>query len=302
MIRQWLLAAAGLLFLCCVEAVGADGPPAEPPRGVVFVVGGIGGLDPIQTWGPPTFRWAGVPGEVRLFRWTHGKARFLRDLQDTRHLLVKAGELADAVRTVLESEPGRPVYLVGHSAGAALILAAAERLPPNSLERIILLSAAVSPGYDLRPALGAVRGEVVAFSSTWDWLWLGWGTSQFGTADRVYGPSAGLSGFRIPEDLDAEGRERYMRLVQVRWGLRDLLDGCGGAHHSTGMPLFLATQVAPWLRPAGRGEPDLERCGGDRYPGREGRNGWRSHGHTDATPRRHPHPAHSALQRDPRER
>jgi pimeloyl-ACP methyl ester carboxylesterase len=269
MIRQWLLAAVGLLSLCGNHPVHAMGPPSRCPRGVVFVVGGIGGFDPIQTWGPHAFRWAGVPDEVRLFEWTHGKGRFLRDLQDTRHLLTKAEELADAVRTVLESEPARPVYLVGHSAGAALILATAERLPRDSLERIILLSAAVSPGYDLRRALGAVRGEVVAFSSTWDWLWLGWGTFQFGTTDRVYGPSAGLSGFRVPEDLDPEGRQCYRRLVQVKWEPRALLDGCGGAHHSTGMPLFLATQVAPWLRPAGGEEPDLEKYGGDRYPGRE---------------------------------
>jgi pimeloyl-ACP methyl ester carboxylesterase len=243
---------AGILLLTLGALLGRPGAGrAEPPgpRGVVFVAGGIGGLDPLQAWAPLALPWAGVPHEVRVFEWTHGKGRPLRDLQDTPHLLGRARQLAGLVLEVRAREPDRPVYLVGHSAGAGLVLAAAGQLPPASLERVILLSAAVSPGFDLRPALRATRREVVSFNSVLDRFFLDWGTRRFGTVDRVYGPSAGLDGFRTPAGLDGEGRRLYRRLVQVPWKFEMLREGRGGLHHSTTMPVFLACQLAPWLKP-----------------------------------------------------
>jgi pimeloyl-ACP methyl ester carboxylesterase len=243
-----LLSAA---FLCRHAAAG--GPvagPAGPQRpGVVFILGGIGGMDPIKLWAKLALPWGGVPHEVRDFDWTHGKGRLLRDLQDIRHLQNKAEELAEAVRAVKAAEPDRPVYFVGHSAGAALALMTAEKFPPGTLERVVLLAPAVSDDYDLRPALRATRGEVVSYNSAYDWFFLDWGTTQFGTADRVYGRSAGLNGFQIPDGLCDEDRLLYGRLVQVPWRWDMLLDGRGGAHHSPCMPLFLARHVAPWLGP-----------------------------------------------------
>jgi pimeloyl-ACP methyl ester carboxylesterase len=233
-----------LLFLS--TPLSAD----EPERtGVVFVVGGISGIDPLQWYGPWTLPRAGVRHEVRVFEWTHGKGHPLRDLQDTRHLLAQAERLASEVRALKAAGPARPVYLVGHSGGAAVVLAAAERLPPATLERVVLLSAAVSPTFDLRDALRATRGEIVSFHSKRDCIFLGWFTSQFGTADRVYGPAAGLDGFVLPPDLDEEGRRLYGRLVQVPWRLSSLLRFQDGGHHGTTRPIFLATQVAPWLQP-----------------------------------------------------
>jgi pimeloyl-ACP methyl ester carboxylesterase len=222
---------------------------AEPEiAGTVFVVGGVGGLDPIQACAPWTLPRAGVPHTIRVFEWTHGKCRLLRDLQDTRYLLEQAERLAAEVCEVRACQPGRPIYLVGHSAGAGVVLAAAERLPPATLERIIVLSAAVSPTFDLRGALRATRRELVSFNSTYDRICLDWCTSVFGTVDRIYGPAAGLNGFQEPHDLDAEGRVLYQRLVQLPWRFGMLLKWTDGFHHGPCMPIFLARLVAPWLR------------------------------------------------------
>jgi pimeloyl-ACP methyl ester carboxylesterase len=237
---------AGALLAGCVSAPQQRAAAPAGERAVVFVVGGIGGLDPLQLWAPVALPRAGVTHEIRVFEWTHGKFRFLRDLQDARHLVAEANRLADSVREALAL--GRPVYLLGHSAGAGLVLEAAGRLPPGSLERVVVLSAAVSPTYDLRPALRASRGGVVSFNSCCDLFTLSWGTTQFGTVDRVYGPAAGLDGFRVPDGLDAEGQALYARLVQRPWKWGMLLEGCGGGHHGPTMPLFLARHVAPWLR------------------------------------------------------
>lgn len=254
--RPTRLAAVLLLVAAAIAVRPVPSGASEPPPamgkarpGVVFVVGGISGLGPLGVWAKLTLPRAGVPHELREFDWTHGKGRPLRDLQDFRHLTAKADELAAAVRAVKESDPDRPVYLVGHSAGGALVLMVAGRLPKGTLQRVVLLAPAISAGYDLRPALRATRGEIVSFNSTYDRFYLDWGTSQFGTADRVYGPAAGLEGFRLPDDLDDAGRLAYGRLVQVSWRWEMLLEGCGGTHHSSCMPLFLARHVAPWLAP-----------------------------------------------------
>jgi pimeloyl-ACP methyl ester carboxylesterase len=221
---------------------------AESKPGVVFVVGGVGGIDFIGLSARLAFPGAGVQHEIQEFVWTHGTGRLLRDLQDTRHLMRKADELAERVRRVKEAEPDRPVYLIGHSGGGGLVLAAAERLPPGTLERVILLSAAVAPDYDLRPALRATRGEIVSFHSEIDYFWLGWGTSQFGTTDRYYGSAAGRVGFVVPENLSEKDRELYGRLVQKSWQPCLVLQHHGGLHVSTIMPDFLAKHVAPWLQ------------------------------------------------------
>jgi pimeloyl-ACP methyl ester carboxylesterase len=231
--------------LSCHVARSAESVNGAKP-GVVFVVGGVGGVDPLQSWAQVALPLAGMPHEVRVFEWTHGKFRYLRDLQDTRYLKDKAAELAAQVLAVKEDDPSRPVFLMGHSAGAALVLEAAGDLPPGTLDRVILLSAAVSPGYDLRPALRATRGEVVSFNSPLDCFMLSFGTSFFGTVDRYYVNAAGMEGFKAPDDLDEEGRRLYGRLVQSAWSAEMFFErGCW--HNSTCMPLFLGRQVTPWL-------------------------------------------------------
>jgi Serine aminopeptidase, S33 len=249
-------------ILAALIALGlGHAAPATPPvrvaaqtdqpwkPGVVLVVCGIGGIDFValsSQWALPR---AGVRHEIREFSWTHGKGRLLRDLQDTQHCLRKADELAAEVRRIKAQDPERPVYLVGKSGGTGLVLAAAEQLPPQTLERIILLAPALAPTYDLRPALRATKHEIVSFYSPYDQLVLNWGTRQFGTIDRYYGASAGLRGFVIPPDLGALDRALYDRLVQVKWSPAMILEGHLGIHIGTSMPAFVAKEVAPWLKP-----------------------------------------------------
>jgi hypothetical protein len=253
MSSEWRLAS---VLPALAAALGCAGPMraqsleavAPQPPGVIFVVGGIGGWDPLPRSAELVFPRLGVPHKVCDFIWTHGWGQLFRDLQDTPHVARKAAELAALIAEFKACEPDRPVYLLAKSGGAGLALLAAERLPPGTLERIILLSAAVSPGYDLCGALRATRGEIVSFYSRHDRVILGWGTSRFGTIDRVRGPGAGLTGFVPPPDLDEEERGLYRRLVQIHWKPSMLLQGYAGMHSLNSFPLFLAVQVAPWLR------------------------------------------------------
>jgi hypothetical protein len=231
-------------------AAGAQSPDAAPPAepGTVFVVGGIGGWDPLGKSTQLVCPVAGVQHRVVDFFWSHGVGRSFRDLMDTPHLARKAEELAALILETKQAAPDRPIYLVAKSGGTGLALLATERLPPNTLERVILISAAVRPDYDLRPALRATRREVVSYYSKHDRLILGWGTRTFGTVDRVHCASAGKVGFQIPEDFDAEDRAPYQRVVQVPWRPSMLLLGYAGGHHCNSWPLFTLVELAPWLR------------------------------------------------------
>ncbi|MFO0967680.1 MAG: alpha/beta hydrolase [Gemmataceae bacterium] len=220
----------------------------EEPDAIVVVIGGVGGLD-ILSWSvEQVLSKASLKYQMREYVWTHGWGQILRDLQDQRHMEAKARDLALLVRQLQARYPGKPIYFLAKSGGTGLALRAAELLPESTLERIVLLSAAVSPQYDLSGALRATRREIVSFHSSYDQFILNWGTSQFGTMDRVYGPSAGLHGFRLPGDADASTRDLYRRLVQVPWRPRMLAEWHTGGHAGNGFPAFLQAEVLPWLR------------------------------------------------------
>jgi pimeloyl-ACP methyl ester carboxylesterase len=237
------------LALASIQAQAESLPSPATEPGVVFQVGGVGGIGLMSF----TTRWAlpraGLPHEIREFPWTHGKGHALLDLQDTRHCLAKAQELADEIRKIKEECPTKPVYVLAHSGGAGLALAAAELLPERSIDRIVLLAAAVAPTYDLRPALRTTTYGIVSFYSRKDHMILGWGTKHFGTMDRYYGPSAGYVGFVVPTNLESEDRLLYARLVQLPWYPKQILEGNSGGHNGSLMPKFLSKEVVPWLKP-----------------------------------------------------
>lgn len=243
MSRTLLLTVLGLGLTTCPRAFATE-PAIEKP-GIIFVVGGVGGIDVLAE----SVRKLGLAHEVRDLVWTHGKGRIIKDLQDTPHIRKKAAELAAEIRRAHAEDPERPLFLIGKSGGAGLSLLAAEQLPPHTLQRLILLSPAVTPTYDVRPALRATRGEVVSYYSGFDWFVLGWGTWQFGTVDCVKGPSAGLCGFEKPANMSPADRDLYARFVQVRWSPSMIGSGNPGGHLANSMPAFIAKEVKPWLRP-----------------------------------------------------
>src|SRR5947207_2649584 len=76
--------------------------------------------------------------------------------------------------------------------------AAAEFLPPDSVERVVLLAPSVSAEYDLGPALACAREGIDVFHSGRDRAYLGLGVRLLGTADRHWSDAAGRVGFRVP--------------------------------------------------------------------------------------------------------
>lgn len=172
--------------------------------------------------------------------------------KNRRRAALLAGHIAEFRR----EHPDVRLSIIGLSGGTAIALFACEELPPEvTLDRIILLSAAVSPEYDLRPALRRAENGIVSYYSRGDWLVLKRGTSRFGTGDRVYGPSAGYSGFDEPESCG----DSCEKLTQIAWhaDLARLYANSGG--HAGGQERdFLRHCVMKWL------EGDVSACAGPK--------------------------------------
>jgi len=90
---------------------------------------------------------------IETVLWSHGYGRYVTDHLDHANHLVQGARLAAEVIAYRQAYPGRKVHLVGHSAGCAVVLSAAERLPTGAVDDVILLAPSVWVSYDLRPAL-----------------------------------------------------------------------------------------------------------------------------------------------------
>jgi pimeloyl-ACP methyl ester carboxylesterase len=248
-----LLAAAGVLALFPrAEATGRQSTDIPDSGGVIYALDGVGGADFTSRVVTKTFREAGVRAAIRRFDWSHGFGRWHADLTDDENLRARATELAALIAQRKARWPDSPVHIIAKSGGTAVALMALDQLPPSTVERVVLLAPAVSPAYDLAPALRAVRTEMVSFWSPRDRLVLGVGTSIFGTAGGEPEDSAGYVGFDKPGEAT---REAYLKLRQIEWTPEMAKSFNFGTHLGPSMPAFVREYVAPLFldedRPAG---------------------------------------------------
>jgi pimeloyl-ACP methyl ester carboxylesterase len=216
-------------------------------RGVVLVADGAGDFSAASTAFRRGIAEAGLPLVVAKFDWSHGPGQVLADHTDFAYARQQGRRLASHVAALRQSSPGRRLYLVGHSAGCTVVLAAAEFLPPDSVQRVVLLSPSVSADYDLRPALRCVRQSLEVFHSHRDRGYLGVAMALTGTADRRWpARTAGVVGFRrlIATPGDAA---LYAKLAQHAWDPAVAWSGNRGGHYGSYQPGYLRAYVLPLL-------------------------------------------------------
>lgn len=185
--------------------------------------------------------------EMNHFRWSAGYMRIIKDLKNRDTNRKRASELASVLRNYRLQFPEHQLHLVAKSAGTALALWAMTELEPLTLDRVVLLSPAVSPVFPLDDALRAARQDVYSFWSPADVFFLDWGTTLFGTADGVYGRSAGLVGFAgNRQNGQPVGKAR---LCEVKWAPSMISSLHVGDHSGTSMPPFIRKYVMPLLSP-----------------------------------------------------
>lgn len=222
---------------------------SERPAGkpIVLVVDGAGDLKGCST----AILRAAVTCEfqidLRTFPWSHGHYRLYQDQVDAAHFRAKGKDLAIAITALRLKEPGRPVVLVSHSAGCSVALAACAHLPPDTLERQVLLAPSVSTRYDLRPALRATR-QIDVFCSQKDRWALGLVIRWVRSADDLRdGTAAGRHGFDAIAD-NSEDAALYRRLRHHFWSEADAKLGHDGRHHGMHAPEFVKERIFPLLK------------------------------------------------------
>jgi pimeloyl-ACP methyl ester carboxylesterase len=210
------------------EVYTATSVPAS--RGVVFVADGAGHFQATSQALRRAVQEDGLPVAVETVGWSHGYGRILSDQLDHENIREAGLGLAEQVNLRRATSPGCAVYLLGHSAGAAVVLSAAEALPPDSVDRIILLAPSVAADHDLRPALRCARTGIDSFYSRHDWFYLGLGATVLGTADGSRHSAAGRVGFQ-PVAMAPEDVPLYAKLRQHPWDWCVAWTGNFGGHY-----------------------------------------------------------------------
>jgi pimeloyl-ACP methyl ester carboxylesterase len=215
-------------------------PPPEAlvpvPRQVVFVADGVGGFGSTTAAVREAAAELHLPLCVEEVEWSHGYGRIVADQVDYANIRDNACCLA-----------ARIIYLVAHSAGSAVVLIAAENLPPGSIERIILLAPAVSADYNLARALRTSCKGIDSFYSERDTITLGVGIALLGTTDRRWPvAAAGRVGFTPCVETPAEAI-LYSKLRQYPWDPSVIWTGNNGGHYATYQPCYLRHYVMPLL-------------------------------------------------------
>jgi pimeloyl-ACP methyl ester carboxylesterase len=213
----------------------------DPGEGIVLFVEPVRWLFVI--WGFPNFclglRRAGCNAQVQLFRWSNraGALLVLPDLMRNARLLRKSRRLAALIDDLAKRYPRGPIHVCGYSSGCYVALEALRRCrTPRPVDRLILLAATISPGYDLRHLAGRVRSVHHVYSPLDGWI-NGLGPLLFGCNDRRWSVSAGMAGLRRPPFF----------VVQRSWTPRDIPLGYLGGHFTVMSPAFIARELAPLL-------------------------------------------------------
>ncbi len=237
------LLAVGLLFSGCT---GQPYRTAERlQRRLVIVLPGIEGRSRHNEDICKGLDAGGVDWAIEIYDWTRplGPLYNLRAEGENRR---KATELAWRIARYHWDYPGRPVVLVGQSGGGAMAIWAAEALlAGQKVEGIILLAASLSPSYMLDFSLPNTHRGILNFYSPRDWVFLGVGTTVYGTMDGQHTASAGQIGFAIPET--PQRAEAYQQLFQIAWRPEMTDSGHPGMHVTSGAMDFVAEYVAPFI-------------------------------------------------------
>jgi pimeloyl-ACP methyl ester carboxylesterase len=223
-------------------------PPTKPIEGVIFVADGAGNFLETSKALRQAIEEESSRFQVETVFWSHGYSRVFSDHLDHAHTREVGQELAAELADFHRAHPNQAIHLVGHSAGAAVILAAADALPPASVDHIILLAPSIAATYDLRPALRSSREGMEVFSSRLDWFFLGIGVGLLGTTEGRWQAAAGRVGFR-PELQDPMDALLYRKLREHAWDPSVEWTGNHGGHYGPCRPEFQRAYVLPILSP-----------------------------------------------------
>jgi len=231
-----------LALILTLSAHAADTKPDPAAQDYLLHLPGIAGYHWVDKQMIAGLREGGYEGRIAVHDWP-GDNPGLGALFNREHNDREAQRVADALEKRYRENPDRRIILTSHSGGTGIAVWALEKLPDDvRVDTVILLASALSPEYDLTPALRHVRGKMYAVTSATDALVLGVGTKTFGTIDGVKCEAAGKVGFTMPAGAD---EAEYKKLVQMPYQPEWLQLGNIGDHIGTLGRLFARTVLTP---------------------------------------------------------
>jgi len=228
-----------VLAILCVASPSPAAEPAKqvPAKPLVWIIDGAGDLRGCSTSLTKTF-----PDDVDFqpYSWSHGHRRIVVDQTDYKYARTQGERLAELIQERQGKEPGRRVVIVAHSAGAAVALAAAEKLPKASIDRLVLLAPSVASEYNPLPAAKACKEGMDVFTSSKDIWALGVGVKIVGTTDdRRTSVAAGKNGFDLKKPDPA--------VRQQAWTKDDAKLGHNGGHYGAYAPDYAKKYLLPMM-------------------------------------------------------
>lgn len=211
-------------------------------QGLVVVLPGIDGCTTVCDNIARGLHAAGTDAAVEIHDWRSFRGWNPLHLATVRKNRQQAHHISLRLQQYRCEFPGRPISLIGHSAGAGIALFVMEKLPKSFLvDHVILLAAAVSRNYEAYQLAKSTSGGIWNFSSRHDLPVVGLGTLIFGTIDRRHAVSAGALGF-APAPSES-GKTSMLREVRYSSGM--VRSWNFGGHFGCTNSAFVERHVAP---------------------------------------------------------
>ncbi len=223
-------------------------------REIIMLLDGVGGFQFVPLLVRKVLREADTPISSTWFRWqTPIPGLMLVDLMWHSRNQRRAGMLADKLLALHRDHPAAKIHIVAYSGGTGIAVFALELLKGRvPIESLLLFAPAISPSYNLGPALRRVHRAYIMMSRKDTWL-LGAGTRLFGTMDRKRVRSAGMVGFVVPPGLSADDLKAYDRIRSIEWCDDFRRYGHSGGHTGWAQVSFLRQHLQSLLA----GQPTL---------------------------------------------
>jgi len=223
--RRWIAA-----ILAVLSGAGCFQPPPVMPeereRGTIILLPGVEGNAWQLKHVYSRLRRAGIDQAIEIVPWGSPPLSSMQNLTDLPRNRERAAAIANKIKTLRTDHADAPLTLLGYSGGGGLAVLSLEALEDGTtVDHTILIAAAISHCYDVRPLLAKSRQGIVNIYSKRDAI-VGACTEVFGTIDRQQVRSAGHCGF-----LDDDGKLMSCDgLTQIEWTLAWGAHGHGGGH------------------------------------------------------------------------
>lgn len=232
---------ASLSMLLILTALPGCGPQYSEKAqiGITYYCPGAGNVDFGDAGLRKGLEDAGYKGEVAAFVWT---ISFNPAIDQTLRLnaKLKARRLARIIEEYIDKYPGRPVNLVGLSAGTGIAVWALEAMRPQyKVDHVVLLSSSLWYKYDVSKALERVKDRMYVYYSPNDAVLAG-PMKIFGSIDGVFGEDGAGS-------VGLQSKGAGGRVVNIRWNPAWEELGYYGGHVDSTSPDFVRAVLSKHL-------------------------------------------------------